>query len=104
MSDEQIERLKQQLDAIDQGLTEQFSAAPDKEKWLVDNAGRLEGYSDFTDNYKNIADFIGDRNTRLANFYKDMEGKEPSEARLYSFTNKNPDISADDVKDRKSVV
>ena len=98
MSDEQLERLKQQLDAIDQGLTEQFSAAPDKEKWLVDNAGRLEGYSDFTDNYKNIADFIGDRNTRLANFYKDMEGKEPSEARLYSFTQKNPDISADDVK------
>jgi hypothetical protein len=99
MSDEQLERIAEALDNIDQELTNQFINAKDKYKWLRDMAPTLEGYTDFTDNFKNIEDFIGDRNTRLMNFYKDQNGNKPTEARMQSFLDKNSDISAKDVND-----
>lgn len=99
MSDEQLERIAEALDNIDQELTNQFINAKDKYKWLRDMAPTLEGYTDFTDNFKNIEDFIGDRNTRLMNFYKDQNGNKPTEARMQSFLEKNSDISAKDVND-----
>lgn len=97
MSDEQLNRIANQLAEIDQDLLGQFLAAKDKNKWLEDNASKLEGYSDFTDNYNNIEDFIGDRSTRLAKFYDSQKGKQPSASRMASFLDKNPDISAEDV-------
>lgn len=99
MSDEQLERIAEALNNIDQELTNQFINAKDKYKWLRDMAPTLEGYTDFTDNFKNIEDFIGDRNTRLMNFYKDQNGNKPTEARMQSFLDKNSDISAKDVND-----
>lgn len=99
MSDEQLERIAEALNNIDQELTNQFINAEDKYKWLRDMAPTLEGYTDFTDNFKNIEDFIGDRNTRLMNFYKDQNGNKPTEARMQSFLDKNSDISAKDVND-----
>lgn len=99
MSDEQLERIAEALNNIDQELTNQFINAKDKYKWLRDMAPTLEGYTDFTDNFKNIEDFIGDRNTRLMNFYKDQKGNKPTEARMQSFLEKNSDISAKDVND-----
>lgn len=99
MSDEQLERIAEALNNIDQELTEQFINAKDKYKWLRDMSPALEGYTDFTDNFKNIEDFIGDRNTRLMNFYKDQKGNKPTEARMQSFLDKNSDISAKDVND-----
>lgn len=99
MSDEQLERIAEALNNIDQELTNQFINAEDKYKWLRDMAPTLEGYTDFTDNFKNIEDFIGDRNTRLMNFYKDQNGNKPTEARMQSFLEKNSDISAKDVND-----
>lgn len=99
MSDEQLERIAETLNNIDTSLTSQFINAKDKYKWLRDMAPALEGYTDFTDNFKNIEDFIGDRNTRLMNFYKDQKGNKPTEARMQSFLDKNSDISAKDVND-----
>lgn len=99
MSDEQLERIAEALNNIDQELTNQFINAKDKYKWLRDMAPTLEGYTDFTDNFKNIEDFIGDRNTRLMNFYNDQKGNKPTEARMMSFLEKNSDISAKDVND-----
>ena len=99
MSDEQLERIAGVLDGIDPNLTSQFINAKDKYKWLRDNSQLLEGYSDYTDNFKNIEDFIGDRNTRLMNFYKDQKGNKPSEARMQSFLEKNSDISDKDVNE-----
>lgn len=97
MSDEQLERIAEALNNIDPELANQFINAKDKYKWLRDMAPTLEGYTDFTDNFKNIEDFIGDRNTRLMNFYKDQNGNKPTEARMQSFLDKNSDISAEDV-------
>jgi len=97
MSDEQLERIADALNNIDTELTNQFINAKDKYKWLRDMAPTLEGYTDFTDNFKNIEDFIGDRNTRLMNFYKEQKGNKPTEARMQSFLDKNSDISAKDV-------
>lgn len=99
MSDEQLERIAEALNNIDPELTNQFINAKDKYKWLNDMATTLEGYTEFTDNFKNIEDFIGDRNTRLMNFYKDQKGNKPSDARMMSFLDKNPDISSKDVND-----
>ena len=79
MSDEQLERIAEVLNNIDQELTNEFINAKDKYKWLRDMAPTLEGYTDFTDNFKNIEDFIGDRNTRLMNFYKDHSDTEAFE-------------------------
>lgn len=99
MSDEQLERIAEALNNIDPELTNEFINAKDKYKWLKDMATTLEGYTEFTDNFKNIEDFIGDRNTRLMNFYKDQKGNKPSDARMMSFLDKNPDISSKDVND-----
>lgn len=101
MSNEQISKIANQLAEIDDDnniLLRQFLAAPDKDKWLKDNAATFEGITKFTDKYKNFGEFIGDRDSRIGNLYKDLDGKEPTDARLQSFTDKNPDISADDVK------
>ena len=101
MSIEQISKIANQLAEIDDDnntLLRQFLDASDKDKWLKDNSATFEGISKFTDKYKNFGDFMGDRDSRIGNLYKDLDGKEPTAARLQSFTDKNPDISADDVK------
>lgn len=99
MSDEQLERIAEQLNEIDQNLTNEFIKSNNKEQWLRNNASILEGYSDYTDKYSNIEDFIGDRYTRLSKFYKELDGEQPSKARMQSFLEKNPDISAKDVNE-----
>lgn len=99
MSDEQLERIAEQLNEIDQNLTNEFIKSNNKEQWLRNNASILEGYSDYTDKYSNIEDFIGDRYTRLSKLYKELDGEQPSKARMQSFLEKNPDISAKDVNE-----
>lgn len=101
MSNEQITEIANKLADIDEDdntLLRQFLAAHDKDKWLKDNAATFEGITKFTNKYKNFGEFMGDRDSRIGNLYKDLDGNEPTDARLQSFTDKNPDISADDVK------
>lgn len=98
MSDEQITALLNQFGEMKRfDMIKSFIDAKDKDKWLKDNAQELENYSAYTDAYNNIEEFIGDRSTRLAKFYDNQKGNKPTAARMQSFLNKNPDISADDV-------
>lgn len=102
MSNEQINQIINRLGELGesgQALIPGFLSADDKVKYIRDLAPRLEMISKFTDNYSNVEDFIGDRNTRLSKFYKDLDGKKPSKARMNSFLDKNPDISEQDVND-----
>lgn len=100
MSNEQINQIINRLGELGesgQALIPGFLASDNKDQYIRDLAPTLEMISKYTDNYSNVEDFIGDRNTRLSKFYKDLDGKKPSKARMYSFVSKNPDISEQDV-------
>lgn len=100
MSNEQINQIINRLGELGesgQALIPGFLASDNKDQYIRDLVPTLEMISKYTDNYSNVDDFIGDRNTRLSNFYKDLDGKKPSKARMYSFVSKNPDISEQDV-------
>lgn len=99
MSDEELESLYNKLDKIDHSFAVGLVNAKDKRAYLNEIERNLEGYSDYTDNYINLEDFIGDRNTRLAKFYDNLNGNPPTGARLDSFLYQNPDISEQDVID-----
>ena len=60
-------------------------------------AEELEEYPGFTDRYDSYEDFIGDKNALLKKFYDSQNGKMPTEARLQSFIEKHPTVSAEDV-------
>ena len=100
MSNEQINQIINRLGELGesgQALIQGFLASDNKDQYIRDLAPTLEMISKYTDNYSNVEDFIGDRNTRLSNLYKDLDGKKPSKARMNSFISKNPDISEQDV-------
>lgn len=100
MSNEQINQIINRLGELGesgQALIPGFLASDNKDQYIRDLTPTLEMISKYTDNYSNVEDFIGDRNTRLSKFYKDLNGKKPSKARMYSFVSKNPDISEQDV-------
>lgn len=100
MSNEQINQIINRLGELGesgQALIPGFLASDNKDQYIRDLAPTLEMISKYTDNYSNVEDFIGNRNTRLSKFYKDLDGKKPSKARMYSFVSKNPDISEQDV-------
>ena len=59
----------------------------------------LEGYSDFTDKYKNVAEFIGDKSAIKAQLWKDFNGKFPSDARFQSLQDKYPWLNKEDLKE-----
>lgn len=60
-------------------------------------AEELEEYPGFTDRYDSYDDFIGDKNALLKKLYDSQNGKMPSSARLQSFIEKHPTVSAEDV-------
>lgn len=60
-------------------------------------AEELEEYPGFTDRYDSYEEFIGDKNALLKKFYDSQNGKIPSSARLQSFIEKHPTVSAEDV-------
>lgn len=100
MSNEQIKQIINRLGELGESgqyLIPGFLASDNKDQYIRDLAPTLEMISKYTDKYSNVEDFIGDRNTRLSKFYKDLDGKKPSKARMYSFVSKNPDISEQDV-------
>jgi hypothetical protein len=95
MTDSQRDEILNKLGDIDPALAESFSKSSDPEKWLRE--ANLEGYSEFTDNYESLDDFIGDRDKILAKLYQNMDGKIPSGARMQSFREKHPEISEEDI-------
>ena len=99
MSNEEMEELYDKLSQIDSDLANGFLSATDKYQYLRDIEPSLEGNSDYTDVYANLGEFIGDRNSRLSKFYKELNGKKPTQARMNSFLDKNSDISTKDVND-----
>lgn len=99
MSDEQINEIGRKLREIDKDLYLSFVRAENKDSWINQNAGKLEEDSWFTDNYKNIDEFTGDRFKAIADLYRDLDGATPTKARINSFTKKHPDISEQEVLD-----
>lgn len=102
MSNEQINQIINRLGELGeygQALIPGFLSADNKVQYIRDLEPTLEMISKYTDNYSNVEDFIGDRNTRLSKFYKELDGKQPSKARMQSFLDKNSDISAKDVNE-----
>lgn len=95
MTDSQRDEILNKLGDIDPALAESFSKSSDPDKWLKE--ADLEGYSEFTDNYESLDDFIGDRDKILAKLYQNMDGKIPSGARMQSFREKHPEISEEDI-------
>ena len=95
MTDSQRDEILNKLGDIDPALAESFSQSSDPDKWLKE--ADLEGYSEFTDNYESLDEFIGDRDKILAKLYQNLDGKIPSGARMQSFREKHPDISEEDI-------
>ena len=62
-----------------------------------DYLDQLENYVQFTEQYDTVDDFIGDKNKLLSKLYDNQKGNMPTEKRIYSFTQKHPDISKDEV-------
>jgi len=98
MTPEQKSRYFEKLRSVDPKIANEFDEANDSDKWLNENAERLENLSDFTDKYKNIADFLGDKNKILETLYFTQDGKMPTKARLKSIQKDHPEISEEDIK------
>lgn len=62
-----------------------------------DYLDQLENYVQFTEQYDTVDDFIGDKYKLLYKLYDNQNGKIPTDKRIYSFTQKHPDISKDEV-------
>lgn len=93
------EEISNRLYAIDPKLAIEFDNAKDQYKWLREAVPTLEDYSEYTNNYEDLADLIGDSNTALAKFYDKQKGKIPSDERMNSFISKHPGITKDQIKD-----
>jgi len=59
----------------------------------------LEGYSDFTNKYKSVADFVGDKNAIKAQIWNNLNGKFPSEARFQSLQEQYPWLNKKELKE-----
>lgn len=102
LSDEQITQIVNQLDDIGRSdLADYFIESNDKLSYLRNEIAPIleEQDTKYTDKYSSIDEFIGDRNSRLSKLYKDLDGKKPGKARMYSFLDNNPDISEQDVNE-----
>lgn len=95
MSNEELTYYVQKLDEIDRTgkLGNDFAKDPSKFDF-----SRLEKYTKYTDKYKNLDEFLGNKNKILESLYSDLDGKFPTKARMESIKNKHPDISEEDIK------
>lgn len=97
MGDAQKAEILRKLYEIDpsQKLMNEFVKDPDE--FMKNAPKRLEGYRSYTDKYESFDDFVGDRDKILDKLYKSQDGVIPSGARMYSFREKHPDISEEDI-------
>lgn len=94
MTDEEITQRLNKLAEIDPELVPVFLKDPDNFDY-----SQLEGYSAFTDKYKNVADFTGDKAKIMADLWQQLDGKYPSDARLLSIKQQYPFINDAELKD-----
>ena len=93
MTDEEISTYLNKLAEIDPELVPAFLKDPDNFDF-----NQLEGYSDFTDKYKNVADFLGDKNKIMMDLYKQFDGVMPGDARIYSLSQKYPWLNKEELQ------
>ena len=94
MSEQEIETIVNKIGEVAPDQVAKFLANPEGFDYTV-----LEGYSDFTDKYRNVADFLGDKAGIKATIWKDLDGKFPSKARFNSLQEKYPWLSEEELKE-----
>lgn len=93
MTDQEIETMANKIAEVAPDQVRKFLANPEGFDYTV-----LEGYSDFTDKYKNVADFVIDKPKIMSELYQQFDGKFPGEARLYSLSKKYPWLNTSELK------
>lgn len=94
MKDEEIETMVNKIGEVAPDQVANFLANPEAFDYSV-----LEGYTDFTDKYRNVADFVGDKNGIKATIWQDFGGKFPTDARFLSLKEKYPWLNKEDLKE-----
>lgn len=93
MTDQEIETIANKIGEVAPDQVAAFLRNPDAFDYNV-----LEGYSDFTDKYKNVADFLGDKNKIMMDLYKQFDGVMPGDARIYSLSQKYPWLNKEELQ------
>ena len=93
MTQEELETMSNKIAEVAPDQLPVFLNNPDAFDYNV-----LEGYSDFTDKYKNVAEFIGDKSAIKAQIWKDLNGKFPSDARFQTLKDKYTWLNKEDLK------
>ena len=94
MKDEEIETMVNKIGEVAPDQVANFLANPEAFDYSV-----LEGYSDFTDKYRNVADFVGDKAGIKATIWQDFGGKFPTDARFQSLQEKYPWLNKEELKE-----
>lgn len=95
MTKEEISDIYNKLTELGRGdLADQFYANPSKFDFT-----QLELDPNFTDKYKNIADFLVDKNIIKNEIWQQFNGKFPTDARFESLQSKYPWLNKEDLKD-----
>lgn len=93
MTEQEIETMVNKIGEVAPDQVRTFLSNPDNFDYSV-----LEDYSDFTDKYRNVADFIGDKAGIKATIWEDFKGKFPTDARFQSLQEKYPWLNKEDLK------
>lgn len=93
MTQEELQTMANKIGEVAPDQLSNFMSNPDNFDYNV-----LEGYSAFTDKYKNVANFIGDKNAIKAQIWNDLNGKFPSNARFQSLKNDYPWLNKEDLR------
>lgn len=101
MNDKEIGEIGRKLHEIDPSgkLLNEFFYADDKDAWIKNAGGRLEGYRTYTDVYKNLEDFMANKYKVMNDLYTQLGGVKPSDARMYSINQKYKNIDRDELNE-----
>ncbi len=94
MTKEEIQTMANKIGEVAPKLAAQFIADPDNFDY-----SQLEHYTKFTDKYKNVSDFVGDKAGIKANIWQQLEGKFPTEARFLSLQQEYPWLNKEDLQE-----
>lgn len=95
MTDQEIETIANKIGEVAPDQVANFLANPEGFDYDI----LEQNYSDFTDKYKNVADFKGDKYKIMNEIYTQLEGNAPSYARFLSLQQKYPWLDAAELKD-----
>lgn len=92
MTQEELEIRANKIAEVAPKLLPSFLQNPDAFDY-----SQLEGYSSFTDKYRNVDEFLGNKYKILGDLYKQLDGKKPSNARMASIQEKYPFINREEL-------